>query len=308
MLFMLLAFVVTIIVIVAIHEYGHYLAMRAFGVRVLTFSIGFGPRLLQWRSSGDTDFVISAIPLGGYVKPLDRRDCDVDPADQASEFSGKPAWQRVITYAAGPAANESGAFSQVLGSLEKVFLVAATSQSAADLMRLHDALWQWVEKLSPDRDQHELAILFVMPVGAEGITNALAAGLGMESFRPDVPGHGLAKMEDSLQCLLAAAGAIIPQDLPPLRARLAADERHAVLAELKLALTGEGVLAAARRVNEVFHKKEYLLDLFCRPPSHRNGNRLRAWLSKVVTQGVTPCGEAGSDQCPSDWLDETRFP
>lgn len=105
MLFMLLAFVVTIIVIVAIHEYGHYLAMRAFGVRVLTFSIGFGPRLLQWRSSGGTDFVISAIPLGGYVKPLDRRDCDVDPADQASEFSGKPAWQRVITYAAGPAAN-----------------------------------------------------------------------------------------------------------------------------------------------------------------------------------------------------------
>lgn len=105
MLFMLLAFVVTIIIIVAIHEYGHYLAMRAFGVRVLTFSIGFGPRLLQWRSRGGTDFVISAIPLGGYVKPLDRRDCELQPGEEAVEFSGKPAWQRVITYAAGPAAN-----------------------------------------------------------------------------------------------------------------------------------------------------------------------------------------------------------
>ncbi len=105
MLMMLLAFVVTIIVIVAIHEYGHYITMRWFGVRVLTFSIGFGPRILQWRSRGGTDFVISAIPLGGYVKPLDRRDCEVAPHEEDQEFSGKPPWQRIITYAAGPAAN-----------------------------------------------------------------------------------------------------------------------------------------------------------------------------------------------------------
>ena len=105
MLTTLLAFIVTIIIIVAIHEYGHYLAMRLFGVRVLTFSIGFGPRLLAWRSKGGTDFVVSAIPLGGYVKPLDRRDCEIIPGEEHEEFSGKPAWQRVITYAAGPAAN-----------------------------------------------------------------------------------------------------------------------------------------------------------------------------------------------------------
>ena len=101
----LLAFTVTIIVIVAIHEFGHYLAMRLFNVRVLKFSIGFGPRLLGWRDRAGTDFVISAIPLGGYVKPLDRRDCEIAPEDEAAEFSGKPAWQRVIVYAAGPAAN-----------------------------------------------------------------------------------------------------------------------------------------------------------------------------------------------------------
>ena len=106
MLSTLLAFAVTIVVIVAIHEYGHYLAMRAFGVRVLTFSIGFGPRLLAWRSKRTgTDFILSAIPLGGYVKPLDRRDCDVSPEEAHEEFSGKPPWQRIVTYAAGPAAN-----------------------------------------------------------------------------------------------------------------------------------------------------------------------------------------------------------
>ncbi len=105
MLTTLLAFAVTILIIVAIHEYGHYLTMRLFGVRVLTFSVGFGPRLLSWRSKSGTDFVISAIPLGGYVKPLDRRDCEVQPGEESQEFSGKPAWQRIIVYAAGPAAN-----------------------------------------------------------------------------------------------------------------------------------------------------------------------------------------------------------
>jgi len=105
MLTMLVAFAATILVIVAVHEYGHYLAMRAFGVKVLTFSIGFGPKLLRWRSAGGTDFVLSAIPLGGYVKPLDRRDSKVSAAEEQHEFSQKPAWQRVVVYAAGPAAN-----------------------------------------------------------------------------------------------------------------------------------------------------------------------------------------------------------
>lgn len=98
-------FAVTIIVIVAIHEWGHYIAMRAFGVRVLTFSIGFGPSLLKWKNKHDTVFTLAALPLGGYVKPLDRRDCDVADDQLDEEFSGKPPWQRIITYAAGPLAN-----------------------------------------------------------------------------------------------------------------------------------------------------------------------------------------------------------
>lgn len=100
-----IAFVVTIVVIVAIHEYGHYLCMRLFGVRVLRFSIGFGPRLAGWTDRHGTEFVISAIPLGGYVKPLDRREAEVPPEQADEEFSGKPVWQRILTYAAGPLAN-----------------------------------------------------------------------------------------------------------------------------------------------------------------------------------------------------------
>lgn len=105
MLTTLFAFAVTIMVIVAVHEYGHYLAMRLFGVRVLVFSVGFGPQLLKWKSKTGTKFVISAIPLGGYVRPLDRRDSEILPDQEQEEFSQKPAWQRVIVYAAGPIAN-----------------------------------------------------------------------------------------------------------------------------------------------------------------------------------------------------------
>ena len=101
-----LAFIVTILVIVAFHEWGHFLAMRAFGVRVLTFSVGFGPRLCRFTDRRGTDWVISAIPLGGFVRPLDRRDGEIpDDATLEEEFSGKPAWQRVIVYAAGPIFN-----------------------------------------------------------------------------------------------------------------------------------------------------------------------------------------------------------
>jgi regulator of sigma E protease len=100
----LLAFVVTIVIIVAFHEWGHFLAMRAFGVRVLTFSVGFGPKLFRFTDKKGTEWVVSGIPLGGYVKPLDAREDETAEGDPG-EFSSKPAWQRVITYAAGPVFN-----------------------------------------------------------------------------------------------------------------------------------------------------------------------------------------------------------
>jgi regulator of sigma E protease len=89
-------------IIIVVHEAGHLLVAKACGVRVLTFSIGFGKRLLGWRR-GDTDYRLSAIPLGGYVR-LDGENPDESSGDPR-QFMNKPRWQRVLVFLAGPAMN-----------------------------------------------------------------------------------------------------------------------------------------------------------------------------------------------------------
>ena len=102
-------FLLALTLLVFVHELGHYLAARWCGVRVLRFSIGFGPALLRWRVGADrTEWTLSAIPLGGYVKMLDERDtptADLSPEDAPRAFSRKPLRQRALIVAAGPAAN-----------------------------------------------------------------------------------------------------------------------------------------------------------------------------------------------------------
>jgi regulator of sigma E protease len=104
MLMTVLAFLVTIGVLVVIHEWGHYRAAVACDVKVLRFSVGFG-RVLWSKTRGDTEFVISALPLGGYVKMLDEREGRVDAADLHRAFNRKSLRQRAFIVAAGPLAN-----------------------------------------------------------------------------------------------------------------------------------------------------------------------------------------------------------
>lgn len=104
MLMTVLAFLVTIGVLVVIHEYGHYRAAVACDVKVLRFSVGFG-RVLWSRMHGETEFVVSALPLGGYVKMLDEREGTVNAAELHRAFNRKPVWQRAIVVSAGPLAN-----------------------------------------------------------------------------------------------------------------------------------------------------------------------------------------------------------
>ncbi|HYR24735.1 MAG TPA: site-2 protease family protein, partial [Aquabacterium sp.] len=99
-----LAFLVTIGVLVVIHEYGHYRAAVACDVKVLRFSVGFG-RVLWSRTRGETEFVISALPFGGYVKMLDEREGAVSPAERDRAFNRKPLRHRAFIVAAGPIAN-----------------------------------------------------------------------------------------------------------------------------------------------------------------------------------------------------------
>jgi regulator of sigma E protease len=104
MLMTVLSFLVTIAVLVVIHEYGHYRAAVACNVKVLRFSVGFG-QVLWRRQRGETEFVVSALPLGGYVKMLDEREGPVDPTEQHRAFNRKPLRQRAFVVAAGPLAN-----------------------------------------------------------------------------------------------------------------------------------------------------------------------------------------------------------
>ncbi len=102
----LLAFIVAIGVLVAIHEFGHYIVGRWAGMKVLRFSIGFGRPIWTWvRGKDQTEYCIAAFPIGGYVRFLDGREDPVDPADQGRAFNHRPIPARILVLLAGPAFN-----------------------------------------------------------------------------------------------------------------------------------------------------------------------------------------------------------
>ncbi len=101
-----LAFLLTLGVLIVIHEYGHYRVAVACGVKVLRFSVGFGQVLWRKQLGKDgTEFVVCALPLGGYVRMLDEREGPVAPAEQGRAFNRQPLLRRAAIVAAGPLAN-----------------------------------------------------------------------------------------------------------------------------------------------------------------------------------------------------------
>jgi regulator of sigma E protease len=101
-----LAFILTLGVLIVIHEYGHYRVAVACGVKVLRFSVGFGRVIWRRQATPDsTEFVISALPLGGYVRMLDEREGAVPAAQLERAFNRKSLWQRTAIVSAGPLAN-----------------------------------------------------------------------------------------------------------------------------------------------------------------------------------------------------------
>ncbi len=103
----ILAFIVAIGVLVSVHEFGHFWVARRLGFKVLRFSIGFGKPIARWRGAAPdhTEYWLSSIPLGGYVKMLDEREGPVAVADQPRAFNRRPVWQRILVLLAGPAFN-----------------------------------------------------------------------------------------------------------------------------------------------------------------------------------------------------------
>ncbi len=106
MLLTLVAFIVALGLLIAVHEYGHYRVAVACGVKVLRFSVGFGKPLLRWQPKGSpTEFVIGAFPLGGYVRMLDEREAPVAEEERHLAFNRQSVGKRAAIVAAGPAAN-----------------------------------------------------------------------------------------------------------------------------------------------------------------------------------------------------------
>lgn len=92
-------------ILVTFHEYGHFWVARRCNVRVEKFSIGFGKKLFSWRDKHNTEFVLAALPLGGYVKMLDEREGEINEEDRPFAFTQKTVLQRMAIISAGPIAN-----------------------------------------------------------------------------------------------------------------------------------------------------------------------------------------------------------
>jgi regulator of sigma E protease len=98
-------FLLVLGVLITFHEYGHFWVARRCGIRVIRFSIGFGPALVRWHDRTGTEFVVALLPLGGYVKMLDEREGEVAENERERAFNRKTVAQRIATVAAGPLAN-----------------------------------------------------------------------------------------------------------------------------------------------------------------------------------------------------------
>jgi len=144
------AFIVALGLLIVVHEFGHYLIARLCGVKVLRFSVGFGRPLWLRRLGRDrTEWVIAAVPLGGYVKMADEREGPVAPADVARAFNRQSVWRRIAIVSAGPVANFLLAIAlywllfvagvqeakPVLGTPEPNSVAAAAGVKRGDLVR-----------------------------------------------------------------------------------------------------------------------------------------------------------------------------
>lgn len=119
----IVAAVLAVSLLIVIHELGHLLAARRCGMRVERFSVGFGPVLLSFRR-GDTEYAISALPLGGYVKIRGMAPGEDVPAGDATAYANQPAWRRFLVILAGPFMNYAGAILIAAGLLATIGLSA----------------------------------------------------------------------------------------------------------------------------------------------------------------------------------------
>ncbi len=238
----ILAFIVAIGILVTFHEFGHFIVARACGVKVLRFSVGFGKSLWSIKDKQGTEYVIAALPLGGYVKMLDEREGPV-PADQLSyAFNRKSVWSRFIIVLAGPAFNllfaifaywlmfmigisgaipivgevKLGSIADKAGIVEKDEIIAVDhhptrtwAQVAKELMnRLGDKDQLEIETKQPN-GQVKSHVLELSNWEFKGSRPDLMHGLGIEPYIPPIPPVILEIMSDEP----AEIAGILPGDV-----------------------------------------------------------------------------------------------
>jgi regulator of sigma E protease len=215
------SFVVALGVLIVVHELGHYLVARWCGVKVLRFSVGFGRALASRRLGPDrTEWVIAAVPLGGYVKMVDEREGTVAPEDLPRAFNRQSVWRRFAIVLAGPMANFLLAIAlywglflggvqeakPILAAPEAGTVAAQAGLARGDTVRSVNgepvASWQdvrWrVLQLALDRKVARLEVqsasgaldwrtLDLGQVKSEEVEGDLLSRLGLRLFRPEVP-------------------------------------------------------------------------------------------------------------------------
>ena len=215
------SFIVALGVLIVVHEYGHYLAARLCNVKVMRFSVGFGRPLVSWRRGADrTEWVIAAIPFGGYVKMLDEREAPVEPAEQARAFNRQSVGRRLLIVVAGPTFNFLFAIAvyaglymvglpearPIVGEPPAATLAHAAGFRAGDTVRAIDGqpltTWQdlrWrvlqaalqrqqisVEVID-ERDRISVLALDLSGFPTDEVESDVMERLGLRLFRPALP-------------------------------------------------------------------------------------------------------------------------
>lgn len=188
----ILSLLLTLAILVAVHEYGHFWVARRCGVKVLRFSIGFGKPLFTWQDRHGTEFAIAGIPLGGYVKMLDEREGPVAPEELSQAFTQKTPRQRIAIVAAGPLANFLFAILVYAALFVTGFnvLVPKVAEPPADTVAAEAGLYQGAEIVEVDgqpvRSWREIVMALVNRLGEDGeivLTVRASATSGSEHFR-----------------------------------------------------------------------------------------------------------------------------
>jgi len=215
------SFVIALAVLIVVHEFGHYLLARWCGVKVLRFSLGFGrPLFVRPIGPDRTEWVVAAVPLGGYVKMLDEREGPVSAAELPRAFNRQSVWKRIAIVAAGPVANFLLAIAlywalfvsgvqeakPIVAAPEPGTIAAQAGFTRGETIRTIDGepvtSWQDVRwrllQLALDRKSTRVEVadaggaiasraLDLAGVTSEELEGDLLTKLGLRLYRPDVP-------------------------------------------------------------------------------------------------------------------------